>query len=1655
MKNKIRFLYRFTFCLAFVWMTIGAAQAQTVTFYVTNTGSNAGGLSNPGNGSSTVSVSGTLSVPSCATSVEGRAIGGGGGGGSADYNWCISAGGRGGGGGYAYRSFGNGGGSATVSAGRGGDRGEIDSPVNGADGVQSYITVGSATVYAYGGKGGGQGKGSFGCATSTGYDGAGGGYANATTGYNGTTGGNGNSGGCSAGWNCGAGGDEANGNSKGYNGYNYGGSGSGGRALINSKQPGGYGGGGIAYLSFYLPTPSIGSGALALCPGSTLSLSVANPNSCYSYQWLKDGVAISGQTGSTLNVSNITSANAGTYSVRVSIEFTRSGGNLSTGGGVSVSGNYFLITSAGRSVTVSAALTQGNPTGTTMCSGGTYTLSLAAATGGSGTITYQWQSSPNNSAWTNISGATSANYTTPVLTASTYYRRVATTATCGVSINSASALVTVVGCTISADKTTFCTGNPATIKVTSPNAAYEYRLYLGTTYVTILSANNNWSCQVVTAGTYKVEIHTPAGVLNTNSISITAGSGCYTPCTGGTILFEETFEQSGNPAVCSSNYTELYKDMPPTAGSHIESGTWARYDDHTYPNDITKGCYQYVNIDLGLSAQKEFFNTVMTGLCANNKLRVSFWVGNLMGHSNIGHVQPQLEVNVFRTGDATKTCVISGYGGQPYKMGIMPVDYVMEGTIKRGIWKQYAFDVTVPAGATSLTFEMSNFEGGPSGNDFVLDDIRVELCAPVPVITYPAAGTNTVSACGTPTFRGSFTNDGSFIGTLAARWEFSETGNENNPSEWTTVENTEKNPYTSGTEISFIATKEGYYRLVAACATDINSYYCRSRSRVIHFVPTNPKVTLLCPKSNVETCESDYILQASYSDNGALGDNLKYYWEYSVTGNEQIPSEWTKQEGTEGTTTDGTIVAQPFLVNQTGSYRLVVERNDGSGCVVRSNAVKITFNSAPILQVTDPPAVPFGQTVDITDPSLRLTNGTSFKYYNQDGISELSPLVAVAIEETGVYYIEAISNKGCATKKSIYVTILPDPLNTDYSLKVNKHLSGTFFGGPFIPSKTVSGTINGRTCYKADGAEIYGLHKYTFVATTNGVKNVRYFIIDPNEYVDTHFTNLYGSLTTGSLPLGSSVAMHITFKEDIPASTNDSVILYMIYYDGTEDVKVEKKIYIQNVTCEISIDNPVAPPCPPLTNLNSISQTLISNGYEFSVTVGGGSNNTIIWYVDGVKQTSTTNKFTFITAGKECGIYNIKVLVLSGCDCDTKIAERNIFVCDIVNRLTTVKVYYDAAGSRTFSKPASLSMETTLWGGGGGSGRAVCKGLALWYYDYVAVSGGGGGGGRSYAFLAEKNTAETVNLTVGAGGTGVSAGSNGDWSIPVAGSGGTSSISCPGTSVTANGGGGGTSAEAHYVFPNTKGKTDVRSGGSGGYGNTAYGSSASPGSGNNAQALLNSIQQYATSSNGGAAGQPGGGGTSCSSSGGVIGCPKTIYNTHDAIDSRPGNFPGGGASGAARINNGAWDVGNEKRVPGSNGATGRVIVDFGYLKPVQPVIDYKSNNVYEGINVTLEVHYLVYDAENCEYEWYKNGTVYPSFDNGRKCTINGAGIYTVKAKRKGVLLPATIPFANASNIVISPNADGSSPSGSGSSYTLNTGTVKNVIESKPVIFITP
>ncbi|MGB0522776.1 MAG: PKD domain-containing protein, partial [Flammeovirgaceae bacterium] len=78
-----------------------------------------------------------------------------------------------------------------------------------------------------------------------------------------------------------------------------------------------------------------------------------------------------------------------------------------------------------------------SPADTVICNGADITITGPTTTGGSGTVTYQWQESADGSTYTDISGATNADLTVFALTTETFYRRVASSSDCDDHISAA------------------------------------------------------------------------------------------------------------------------------------------------------------------------------------------------------------------------------------------------------------------------------------------------------------------------------------------------------------------------------------------------------------------------------------------------------------------------------------------------------------------------------------------------------------------------------------------------------------------------------------------------------------------------------------------------------------------------------------------------------------------------------------------------------------------------------------------------------------------------------------------------------------------------------------------------------------------------------------------------------------------------------------------------------------------------------------------------------------------------------------------------------------------------------------------------------------------------------------------------------------------
>jgi len=166
--------------------------------------------------------------------------------------------------------------------------------------------------------------------------------------------------------------------------------------------------------------------AQTACIGGNATFTVSATGTTLTYQWRKGGAAITGATSNTLNLTNITAADAANYDVVVT-------------------GACGAVTSSAVALSLNAATAiTTQPVSVTACQGNV-TFSVVAT--GTGTLTYQWRFNG-----TAIPTATTASISVPVAAASAGNYDVIVTGTCG-PVTSSAATLTVQNCTSVPDVT--------------------------------------------------------------------------------------------------------------------------------------------------------------------------------------------------------------------------------------------------------------------------------------------------------------------------------------------------------------------------------------------------------------------------------------------------------------------------------------------------------------------------------------------------------------------------------------------------------------------------------------------------------------------------------------------------------------------------------------------------------------------------------------------------------------------------------------------------------------------------------------------------------------------------------------------------------------------------------------------------------------------------------------------------------------------------------------------------------------------------------------------------------------------------------------------------------------------------------------------------
>ena len=298
---------------------------------------------------------------------------------------------------------------------------------------------------------------------------------------------------------------------------------------------------------------------------NSLTLPSGGNSANYSYTWQNSTNACSG--GGTW--TTISGATATVYDPPLAINVTTCYRRCVTDGCTTICTPASTIT-----VVPDPTSTATPTTPTTICAGGTVSMTATSANG-TGTCTLTWQSSPNGSSgWANISGATGNNYTTPVLTAGTYYYRSLYDCT-GLGCNqgpSATITVTVNALpTVTASSNSpICSGNNLNLTSSggttyswsgpngfssaqqNPTITAATTAATGTYTVTVTNANN---CTATAQTNVTVNL-TPTVTTSTTNVSCFGGTnGTATANPSGGTTF--TYNWNTSPAQTTQTATNL------------------------------------------------------------------------------------------------------------------------------------------------------------------------------------------------------------------------------------------------------------------------------------------------------------------------------------------------------------------------------------------------------------------------------------------------------------------------------------------------------------------------------------------------------------------------------------------------------------------------------------------------------------------------------------------------------------------------------------------------------------------------------------------------------------------------------------------------------------------------------------------------------------------------------------------------------------------------------------------------------------------------------------------------------------------------------------------------------------------------------------------
>lgn len=251
------------------------------------------------------------------------------------------------------------------------------------------------------------------------------------------------------------------------------------------------------------------------------------------------------------------------------------------------------------------------------------------------------------------------------------------------------------------------------------------------------------------------------------------------------------------------------------------SSQWFVQDDHTYPNDYSRGYLLEVD---GIGGNDAFYTTTFP-VCHELDLSFSAYVANVL---EPGHDFARPKVRFLIQDELTNDTIWEQSTGaiEPAPRNYREIGFP---TTMSAPWHLVGATFHVPEGVSSIRLSIFNDENSSSGNDFAMDDIEIRLCKPEVSIH----SGHEICMDSSYVFEATVTADGGFKAPYNYLWQYAPDSLPFNSDGWTNV--------TLGADLSFDSVKlsdEGWYRLcVTSDGVDVETErYCRAMSEPFHLI---------------------------------------------------------------------------------------------------------------------------------------------------------------------------------------------------------------------------------------------------------------------------------------------------------------------------------------------------------------------------------------------------------------------------------------------------------------------------------------------------------------------------------------------------------------------------------------------------------------------------------------------------------------------------------------------------------------------------------------------------------------------------------------------------------------------------------------------------